>query len=207
VKRHLTAAYAGCRLEAGAGSSASLVISDHQCRRCCEWSRLGKPAARPPCGRLPSEPAGTSVVLRHGGVVAEGQVGSGSENMNLDSQTPSGRCHDSAYVCFGTEPQGTTKGKARCQGLGNEPPSAVLSSQLCCFVQEGTRVQHLKNFRVGEAGFRLVQRGLGGTVHGRFGKSRESGVVAEDASDGWVAEGGLQNREALQASRRRLLRW
>jgi hypothetical protein len=70
--------------------------------------------------------------------------------MDLDSQTPSGRCHDPAYVCFCTEPQGTTKGKARCQGLGNEPPSSVLSSQLCCFVQEGTRVQHLKNFRVGE---------------------------------------------------------
>jgi hypothetical protein len=150
VKRHLTAAYAGCRLEAGAGSSASLVISDHQFRRCCEGSKLAKPAARPPCGRLPSEPAGTSVVLRHGGVVAEGRVGSGSENMDLYSQTPSGRCHDSAYICFGTEPQGTTKRKARCQGLGNESPSAVLSSQLCCFVQEGTRVQHLKNFRVGE---------------------------------------------------------
>jgi hypothetical protein len=40
LMRHLTAAYAGCRLEAGAGSSASLVISDHQCRRCCKWSRL-----------------------------------------------------------------------------------------------------------------------------------------------------------------------
>ena len=59
--------------------------------------------------------------------------------MDLDSQTPSGRCHDSAYVCFGAEPQGTTKGEARRQGLGNEPPSAVLSSQLCCFVQERTR--------------------------------------------------------------------
>ncbi len=34
-----------------------------------------------------------------------------------------------------------------------------------------------------------------------------SGVVAEDASDGWVAEEGLQSREALRASRRRLLRW
>jgi hypothetical protein len=70
--------------------------------------------------------------------------------MELDSQTPSGRCHDSAYVGFGTEPQGSPKGAARCQSLGNEPPSAVLSSQLCCFVQEGTRVQYLKNLRVGE---------------------------------------------------------
>jgi hypothetical protein len=70
--------------------------------------------------------------------------------MDLDSQTPSGRCHDSAYVYFGTEPQGTTKGEARCQGLGNEPPSAVLRSELCCFVQERTRVQNLKNLRVGE---------------------------------------------------------
>jgi hypothetical protein len=70
--------------------------------------------------------------------------------MDLDSQTPSGRIHDSSHVCFTTEPQGTTKGEARCQGLGNEPPSAVLSSQLCCLVQQGTGVQYLKNFWVGE---------------------------------------------------------
>ena len=153
------------------------MISDHQCRRCCEWSRLGSLPHGHNVAACPQNRPEPRSFFTHGGVFAETPVGSGSENMDLDSQTPSGRCHDSACVCFGTEPQGTTKGEARCQGLGNEPTSAVLSSQLCCYVQERTRVRE------------------------------GSGVVAEDASDGWVAEEGLPSRELLRASRRRLLRW
>jgi hypothetical protein len=78
-------------------------------------------------------------------------VGSGGHYMDLHMQLLSGSPQDPAHVRLSTEPQAAAEREASGECLGNEPSTPISSSELRCFVQDWTRVEHLKDFWMWES--------------------------------------------------------